>query len=113
MGDQGAPHKITVFIYYGSGTKLFENLKITLFEEVETAQQSILKTKNHIENINKQLEAMDTADSCYVCGQPIDNSHTMLMKANLEEDLFTSSKRLGQETTIFKDLSKEKNEYKE
>ena len=89
------------------------NLKITLFEEVETAQRSILKTKNHIENINKQLEAMDTADSCYVCGQPIDNSHTMLMKANLEEDLFTSSKRLGQETTIFKDLSKEKNEYTE
>ena len=35
------------------------------------------------------------------------------MKSNLEEDLFTSSKKLEQETTIFKNLSKEKNEYTE
>ena len=67
----------------------------TLFEELETLQNDVSKTKNHIDNVNKQLKAIDTADSCYACGQPIDNSHAMQMKANLEEDLFSSTKTLN------------------
>ena len=89
------------------------DLKITFFEELEIAQQDVLKTKNHIENINKTLKATDTADSCYVCGQPIDNSHTILMKSNLEEDLFISSKKLKQQIAISNQTLKEKNEYTE
>ena len=81
----------------------------TLFEELETAQQNVLKRKNHIDNINKQLQAIDTADSCYVCGQPIDNSHAVIMKSNLEEDLFNSTKLSKEETLSLNSLLQDKN----
>ena len=83
----------------------------TLFEELETLQNDVSKTKNHIDNVNKQLKAIDTADSCYACGQPIDNSHAMQMKANLEEDLFSSTKTLNRLSDELKVLVEEKNKF--
>ena len=83
----------------------------TLFEELETLQQAVSKRKNHISNINKQLKDIDTADKCYVCGQQIDNTHSMLMKANLEEDLFSSTKSLNREEEEVKILSNKKRDY--
>lgn len=83
----------------------------TLFEELETLQNDVSKTKNHIDNVNKQLKAIDTADSCYACGQPIDNSHAMQMKANLEKDLFSSTKTLNRLSDELKVLVEEKNKF--
>ena len=83
----------------------------TLFEELETLQNDVSKTKNHIDNVNKQLKAIDTADSCYACGQPIDNSHAMQMKANLEEDLFSSTKTSNRLNDELKVLIEEKNKF--
>jgi len=83
----------------------------TLFEELETLQSDVAKTKNHIDNVNKQLKAIDTADSCYACGQPIDNSHAMQMKSNLEEDLFSSTKTLNKLNDELKVLVEEKNKF--
>ena len=83
----------------------------TLFEELETLQQAVSKRKNHISNINKQLKDIDTADKCYVCGQQIDNTHSMLMKANLEEDLFSSKKELEVEEQRLQELQKVLDDY--
>ena len=77
----------------------------------ETAKNNVSKRKNHISNINKQLKDIDTADKCYVCGQQIDNTHSMLMKANLEEDLFSSTKSLNREEEEVKILSNKKRDY--
>ena len=82
-----------------------------LFEELETLQSDVAKTKNHIDNVNKQLKAIDTADSCYACGQPIDNSHAMQMTSNLEEDLFSSTKTLNRLNDELKVLVEEKNKF--
>lgn len=83
----------------------------TLFEELETLQNDVSKTKNHIDNVNKQVKAIDTADSCYTCGQPIDNRQAMQMKDNLEEDLFSSTKALNRLSEELKVLVEEKNKF--
>lgn len=77
----------------------------------ETAKNNVSKRKNHISNINKQLKDIDTADKCYVCGQQIDNTHSMLMKANLEEDLFSSKKELEVEEQRLQELQKVLDDY--
>jgi DNA repair exonuclease SbcCD ATPase subunit len=85
----------------------------TLFEELETLQSDIAKTKNHMDNVNKQLKAIDTADSCYACGQSIDNSQAMQMKGNLEEDLFSSTKTINRLNDELKVLVEERNKFVE
>ena len=77
----------------------------------ETAKNNVSKRKNHISNINKQLKDIDTADKCYVCGQQIDNTHSMLMKANLEEDLFSYKKELEVEEQRLQELQKVLDDY--
>jgi len=77
----------------------------------ETAKNNVSKRKNHISNINKQLKDIDTADKCYVCGQQIDNTHSILMKANLEEDLFSSKKELEVEEQRLQELQKVLDDY--
>ena len=84
-----------------------------LFEELETLQSDIAKTKNHMDNVNKQLKAIDTADSCYACGQSIDNSQAMQMKGNLEEDLFSSTKTINRLNDELKVLVEERNKFVE
>ena len=83
----------------------------TLSDELETAKNDVSKRKNHISNVNKQLKDIDTADKCYVCGQQIDNTHSMLMKANLEEDLFSSKKELEIEEQRLQELQKTLDDY--
>lgn len=84
-----------------------------LFEELETLQSDIAKTKNHMDNVNKQLKAIDTADSCYACGQSIDNSQAMQMKGNLEEDLFSSTKTINRLNDELKVIVEERNKFVE
>jgi len=76
----------------------------TFFDELETAKNNVLKRKNHISNVNKQLNDVDTTDKCYVCGQQIDNTHSVLMKSRLEEDLFSSKKELEKEEALYEEL---------
>lgn len=80
-------------------------------DEFETAKNNVSKRKNHISNVTKQLKDIDTADKCYVCGQQIDNTHSMLMKANLEEDLFSSKKELEVEEQRLQELQKVLDDY--
>jgi len=86
-------------------------LNDSINDEFETAKNNVSKRKNHISNINKQLKDIDTADKCYACGQQIDNTHSMLMKANLEEDLFSSKKELEIEEQKLQELQKVLDDY--
>jgi len=86
-------------------------LNDSINDEFETAKNNVSKRKNHISNINKQLKDIDTADKCYACGQQIDNTHSMLMKANLEEDLFSSKKELEIEEQNLQELQKVLDDY--
>lgn len=86
-------------------------LNDSINDEFETAKNNVSKRKNHISNINKQLKDIDTADKCYVCGQQIDNTHSMLMKANLEEDLLSSKKELEIEEQRLQELQKTLDDY--
>ena len=86
-------------------------LNDSINDEFETAKNNVSKRKNHISNVNKQLKDIDTADKCYVCGQQIDNTHSMLMKANLEEDLVSSKKELEVEEQRLQELQKVLDDY--
>ena len=45
------------------------------------------KNKTHKENIEKSLIDVDTSDTCYACGQAIDNTKTIELHSGLTTDL--------------------------
>lgn len=48
-----------------------------------------IQVENRILDATNQLKKLDLADTCYACGQHIDNSRTKLIKDNLESDLIS------------------------
>lgn len=64
------------------------------YTEYENLQKRINDTQTEIQSIdadikkaNTSLEDLDTADTCYACGQALDNTHAVQMKENLWADL--------------------------
>ena len=55
-------------------------------------------------NLEKALADLDITDKCYACGQSIDNSQSVHLKSNLEEDLFKNRSRSSQLLTTSIDL---------
>lgn len=80
-------------------------------DELETAKNDVSKRKNRISEINKQLKGLDTTDVCYACGQAIDNTQSMQMKANFELELVSHQQDLIKEENRLEELQKTLDEY--
>jgi len=80
-------------------------------DEFETAKNNVSKRKNRISEINKQLKGLDTTDICYACGQAIDNTQSMQMKANFELELVSHQQDLIKEENRLEELQKTLDEY--
>ena len=66
-------------------TQVYDNQKE--FNEEATALSINQK------NLKDALANLDITDECYVCGQSIDNTQAIYLKANLEENLFKNRSR--------------------
>tara|TARA_Y100000592_G_scaffold14159_1_gene20060 strand:+ start:4661 stop:6493 length:1833 start_codon:yes stop_codon:yes gene_type:complete len=74
-----------------------------LYDAVEEFKNDINKLSVHKRNVEKSLIEIDTSDTCYACGQKIDNSQAKELMKGLDKDLY--------ETVIKLDALKEELEY--
>lgn len=81
-------------------------------DDWENSKNLKIQLENKIADINKQLKNLDVADTCYACGQHIDNSRTKLIKDNLESDLVSLKEELAEITNYNKNMQDEYNKYK-
>jgi len=78
--------------------------------EISKTQSTIQSIDSDIKKANASLSDLDTADTCYACGQALDNSHAVQMKEKLWLDLdnFNNSTELAREN--LSELKIQKNE---
>jgi DNA repair exonuclease SbcCD ATPase subunit len=65
-----------------------------LYEGLEEFKNDINKLHIHKRNIEKSLKEVDTTDTCYACGQTIDNSRSKDLMKNLDKDLYNTTIKL-------------------
>ena len=58
-----------------------------LYDSVEEFKNDINKLSIHKRNVEKSLIEIDTSDTCYACGQKIDNSQAKELMKGLDKDL--------------------------
>ena len=74
-----------------------------LYDDIEVFKNDINKLAIHKRNVEKSLIEIDTSDTCYACGQKIDNTQAKELMKGLDKDLY--------ETVIKLDALKEELEY--
>jgi DNA repair exonuclease SbcCD ATPase subunit len=80
-------------------------------ENFEQSKVTIGNLTSKISDNQKKIKGLDTSDSCYACGQHIDNSRTKLIKDSLETDIKTYQEELVAIKTTYDILSKEYSNY--
>jgi DNA repair exonuclease SbcCD ATPase subunit len=80
-------------------------------EDLEQSKIIIGNLKSKISDNQKKIKGLDTSDSCYACGQHIDNSRTKLIKSSLESDIVSFQEELKEATITYNSLSKEYDAY--
>jgi DNA repair exonuclease SbcCD ATPase subunit len=78
---------------------------------LEQSKIIIGNLKSKISDNQKKIKGLDTSDSCYACGQHIDNSRTKLIKSSLESDIVSFQEELKEATITYNNLSKEYDAY--
>ena len=71
-------------------------VELTLYSDLDNVKTKWTELTIHKKNITNSLKHLDLADVCYACGQSIDNSQTIKLKDNLEEDLFKTNTQITQ-----------------
>ena len=86
--------------------KIYDNLQ----SEITKIQTEIQSIDKDIAKGNKSLSDLDTADTCYACGQALDNTHAVQMKEKLWNDIndFTQHRNVAREKLF--ELKIQKNE---
>ena len=74
-----------------------------VYDNLDEFKNDINKLLIHKRNVEKSLVEIDTSDTCYACGQKIDNSQAKELMKGLDKDLY--------ETEIKLDALKEEFEY--
>ena len=74
-----------------------------VYDNLDEFKNDINKLLIHKRNVEKSLIEIDTSDTCYACGQKIDNSQAKELMKGLDKDLY--------ETDIKLDALKEELEY--
>ena len=87
------------------------SLPLGFKENFEQAKITIGNLTSKISDNQKKIKGLDTSDSCYACGQHIDNSRTKLIKDSLETDIKTYQEELIYIKTIYDSFSKEYTNY--
>ena len=65
-----------------------------MFSDLEKLNQEVTKAKLHKHNIEKSLMNIDMSDTCYACGQKIDNTQSKQLHKDLDNDLYNTVIRI-------------------
>lgn len=83
------------------------SLPLNFKEDFEQVKNTINSLKTKITDNQKKIKGLDTSDSCYACGQHIDNSRTKLIKNSLEIDIMSYQEELVDMKITYDNLNKE------
>ena len=86
-------------------------LYLSFKEDYEQAKTTIASLSNKVSDNQKKIKGLDTSDTCYACGQHVDNSRTKLIKDNLESDIVSFQEELKEINITYYDLTREYNKY--
>lgn len=74
-------------------------------EEVRKLEAQISSNKLELSKIRKQLNGLDLSNHCYACGQEIDNSKSIELKADLEKSAADIEEAIKAEQTVLNVLT--------
>ena len=83
----------------------------TLYKGQSIIKDEITELNIHQKNLEKSINNLDTSDKCYACGQTIDNSQSVMLQSNIEEDLFKTKKKVIELSTDINKIQKEIDEH--
>ena len=86
-------------------------LSLSFKEDYEQAKATIASLSSKISDNQKKIKGLDTSDTCYACGQHVDNSRTKLIKDSLESDIVSFQEELKEINITYYDLTREYNKY--
>lgn len=88
---------------------------LTVPDEIRQTDSNLVALKQEQATIERNRSNIDTSDSCYACGQHIDNSKGLELKSQLDENLVDLKIRINKLSTKIVELrgqeSKERIEY--
>ena len=87
------------------------NENTAIYDGRARIKEEITGLSIHQKNLEKSLKNLDTSDKCYACGQTIDNSQSVMLQSNIEEDLFKTKGKSIELSTSIEKVQKEINEY--
>ena len=64
-----------------------------IYQQQQEINEEVTSLSINQKNIENSLSNLDVTDKCYACGQSIDNTQTIHLKNNLEEDLFKNKSK--------------------
>lgn len=73
-------------------------------EEIESLRQKKSNAESHRRKAHKELNNLDTADKCYACGQPLDNTHAIDMVHKLQEEISNYDEKIIEYTARIQEL---------
>ena len=87
------------------------NENTAIYDGHARIKEEITALSIHQKNLEKSLKNLDTSDKCYACGQTIDNSQSVMLQSNIEEDLFKTKVKSIELATSIEKVQKEINEH--
>ena len=87
------------------------NENTAIYDGHARIKEEITALSIHQKNLEKSLKNLDTSDKCYACGQTIDNSQSVMLQSNIEEDLFKTKGKSVELATSIEKVQKEINEH--
>ena len=87
------------------------NENTAIYDGHARIKEEITALSIHQKNLEKSLKNLDTSDKCYACGQTIDNSQSVMLQSNIEEDLFKTKGKSIELATSIEKVQKEINEH--
>jgi DNA repair exonuclease SbcCD ATPase subunit len=78
---------------------------------IQKTRDSVNLSKRLIQEAKDKLKTLDLSDSCYACGQSLDNSQSLSLKNNFEEAIDINSKSYAEHEAEYKNLTKQQKDY--
>lgn len=82
-----------------------------LASELQKKRDGINLAKRLLQEAKDKLKALDLSDSCYACGQALDNSQSLALKTNFEEAISINNNKYSEQDEEYKNLIKQQKEF--
>lgn len=82
-----------------------------LASELQKKRDGINLAKRLLQEAKDKLKALDLSDSCYACGQALDNSQSLALKTNFEEAISVNNNKYSEQDEEYKNLIKQQKEF--